>query len=394
MSSFEESLGEELARLEREGLLRAPDDGALRRQVVEAAAGLGLEPIDASSNNYLALAELDVSRETSVQVGGATAGAGASRLIHGTRALHLALEQALARWVRRPAALLFTSGYAANVGLISALSRPGAAIFSDELNHASIIDGCRLGRAQVVVTPHLNLLALEQALAEHRSAVERVVVTESYFSMDGDGPDLAALRQLCDEHDARLIVDEAHALGVFGEEGAGRCALAGIAPDALVGALGKAVGVQGAFVAGSERLRTLLWNRARSFVFSTATSPLLAERALFHVERTRAADDRRRKLEADTADLRGRLEARDIRVLPGSFGPIVPVLIGANQRAVDVANALAQHGILTQAIRPPTVPDGTARLRVTVTTGWPRDGAARIAEAIATALGRSGPSRH
>ncbi|HEY3493423.1 MAG TPA: aminotransferase class I/II-fold pyridoxal phosphate-dependent enzyme, partial [Polyangiaceae bacterium] len=152
--------------------------------------------------------------------------------------------------------------------------------------------------------------------------------------------------------------------------------------------------VQGAFVAGSERLRTLLWNRARSFVFSTATSPLLAERALFHVERTRAADDRRRKLEADAGDLRGRLTAQGIRVLPGSFGPIVPVLIGANQRAVDVADALAQRAILTQAIRPPTVPEGTARLRVTVTTGWPSDGVARVAEAIATALGPSGPSRH
>ena len=355
--------------------------------MANAAGRLGVTPIDASSNDYLGLGAEVVSRETSVQVGGApTPGAGAARLIHGTRDTHLNLERALADWVRLPAALLFASGYAANLGLVSALAGPDSVIISDQLNHASLIDGCRLSRAKVHVTPHLSLTAIRRALEENAAASEKFVLTESYFSMDGDGPDLAALRILCDEHGARLIVDEAHALGVFGADGGGRCALAGVVPDALVGALGKAVGVQGAFVAGSERLRILLWNRARSFVFSTATSPLLAQVALFHVERARSAHESRARVLADAEALRSILAARGVTIGAGSMGPIIPVLVGDNHRALAAGQALARMGILTQAIRPPTVPDGTARLRLTVTASWPPDGVARVADAIATAL--------
>jgi len=351
---------------------------------MEAAVARGVPFIDASSNDYLGLAAGGVSRETGVQ--GFALGAGASRLIHGTRSAHLALEAALARWLRLPAALITTSGYAANVGLLSSLGRPGALIVSDRLNHASIIDGCRLGRAEVVVTPHLDLAAVEAALAAGTGAASRWVVVESCFSMDGDGPDLAALRAICDRHDAGLVVDEAHALGVFGREGAGRCAAAGVIPDVLVGTLGKAVGSQGAFIAGSPALRTVLWNDARSFVFSTASSPLLAEATLFHVQRVRAADAERATLLDRARALRQALVAQRVGVETWLGGPIIPVLVGDNERALSVVSELARDGVLAQAIRPPTVPAGTARVRLTVTAQWPPDAPLRVAAAVARAL--------
>src|SRR5690606_7661387 len=233
---------------------------------------------------------------------------------------------------------------------------------------SSIIDGCRLARGQVLVVPHLDLAAIESALSAARMVPVRWVVTESYFSMDGDGPDLAALRALCDRHRAFLVVDEAHALGVFGPGGAGRCAEQGIVPDVLVGTLGKAVGSQGAFVAGSSTLRTFLWNRARSFVFSTAPSPELCARTLEQVRLVREGDADREKLHHLCSALRQALAERSVPVLASSFGPIVPVVLGTAERALRVADALRAVGILAQPIRPPTVPEGTARLRLTVST--------------------------
>ena len=180
-------------------------------------------------------------------------------MIHGTTAEHLLLEGILERWVGAESALLFSSTYAANVGLLAALGVHDSIIISDAANHASLIDGARLSRAEVRVVPHLDLEATRAALNGARGARACWVATESYFSMDGDGPDLRALRGLCDEYDAALIVDEAHALGVFGAAGAGRCAEAGVRAEALVGALGKAVGAHGGFVAGSADLRRFLW---------------------------------------------------------------------------------------------------------------------------------------
>jgi 8-amino-7-oxononanoate synthase len=212
------------------------------------------------------------------------------------------------------------------------------------------------------------------------------VITEACFSMDGDGPDLGLLRRVCDEHDAGLLVDEAHSLGVFGPRGAGRCAEAGVAPDVLMGTLGKSLGTHGAFVAGSSALRALLWNRARSFVFSTATSPLLAAVTSLHVERVRDSDADREKLFGLVAALRANLEALGVRVESGLGGPITPILVGDNHAALRAATALEAEGILAQAIRPPTVPEGSARLRLTVTTGWPDEAPARVAAAVARAL--------
>ena len=204
--------------------------------------------------------------------------------------------------------------------------------------------------------------------------------------MDGDGPDLPALRALCDEYDAALLVDEAHALGVFGPEGSGRCRDAGITPDVLVGTLGKAVGVQGAFVAGSARLRELLWNRARSFVFSTAPSPLLAEVARFHVEHTRAADGARETSEPSLRRAPRRHSGAGPHPGSGFLRSHRPVLIGDEQRSVAVAERLASEGIVAQAIRPPTVPSGTSRLRLTAKATWGEDSASIVAGAISRAL--------
>jgi 8-amino-7-oxononanoate synthase len=374
---------DELGSLASRGLLRAPDDGAARRATEAAAAALGIPFLDASSNDYLGLAR-DVSRETPVQA--PWPGAGASRLIHGTQPSHLALERALADWVGLPEALTFSSGYAANVGLLQALGFEGTLVVSDALNHASIVDGCRLSRAHVEVVPHLDLSAVEQTLASGRAARARFVVVESCFSMDGDGPDLAGLRAVCDRHHAGLLVDEAHGLGVFGPAGAGRCAAAGVRPDALVGTLGKAVGVHGAFVAGSAQLRALLWNRARPFVFSTAPSPRLAELAAFHVQRARADDAGRARLSRFTSELRAALRAARIPTMADSDAPIVPVLVGSNDRALAVSAALQSNGILVQAIRYPTVADGTARLRLTVSASWTEGAPERLARALAQAL--------
>jgi len=377
---FESFLSATLDHLGQSGLLREPDDGRERQTVEARAAELGLSLLDATSNDYLGLAQRCVSRETSGR-----AGAGASRLIHGTVVEHVRLETELARWVGAESALLFASTYAANLGLISALGVEGTVIISDAANHASLIDGARLSKAEVVVVPHLEIEAVKAALRRASAAKACWVVTESYFSMDGDGPDLLELRRLCDEQDACLIVDEAHALGVFGAHGSGRCSELGIRPDILVGALGKAVGTHGGFVAGSSLLRRYLWNRARSFVFSTALSPAHAELSLSQVCATQEADDARARLRANAQGLRAALTKAGLTLVHGSFGPIVSVILGENERATVAAARLKSVGILAHAVRPPTVPVGSARLRLTVKGSMSGDEIARLAHATEAA---------
>src|SRR6185369_8105450 len=374
---FESLLDQVLTELRSGSLLREPDDGSARRSVAGAAERLRLLPLDASSNDYLGFASRPVSRETL-----GNPGAAASRLIHGSTPEHLALESDLAAWVGAESALLFSSTYAANLGLISALGIEGSVILSDAANHASLIDGARLAKAEVRVLPHLDLAALSHALQEQRGSRACWVVTESYFSMDGDGPDLRALRALCDQHDACLIVDEAHAVGVFGKGGAGRCAEAGVRPDVLIGALGKAVGTHGGFIAGSTQLRTFLWNKARSFVFSTAPSPRLADLTRVHVELVKGAEVQRRTLASNAENLRAELLAARLPVAPNSFGPIISVILGDNARVLSAAARLRSVGILAQAIRPPTVPSGAARLRLTVKATFSQTDIARLAQAV------------
>ncbi|MEO6601345.1 MAG: 8-amino-7-oxononanoate synthase [Polyangiaceae bacterium] len=377
---FQSLINRSLSELRSKELFREPDDGSARRAVEAAAAQLGVPAIDASSNDYLGLAGRVVSRETL-----GNPGAAASRLVHGTAQEHLDLESLLAAWVGAETALLFASAYSANLGLISALGIAETVVISDASNHASLIDGARLAKAEVRIVPHLDLEAMRRTLSDRQSAKACWVVTESYFSMDGDGPDLLALRELCDAYDACLIVDEAHAVGVFGPQGAGRCAEFGVRPDVLTGALGKAVGSHGGFVAGSLPLRTYLWNKARSFVFSTAPSPQHAALTRAQVERVRQGDDLRSSLALNGATLRAQLGDAGLQLATASFGPIVSVILGDNRLALDAAARLRAAGVLAQAIRPPTVPLGSARLRLTVKATFTPDDVKRLAASVVDA---------
>ena len=357
----------QLASLEEQGLLRSP-----QRPPSSCV-------IDATSNDYLGLAQ-DVGLAADLCLA-SPLGSGASRLIYGSHPEHEGLEAEVASWVALPAGLLFSSGYAANVGTISSLASRGHLVISDELNHASIIDGCRLSGARVVVTPHLDLAAVQHALETARE-LRRWVVTESYFSMDGDSPNLTALRDLCDRFQAGLIVDEAHAVGILGPRGAGMCNEAGIKPEAMIVTLGKALGTAGAVVAGSGLLRTWLWNRARSFVFSTAPSPRLAAWALQSVRRAQAADQARQWIARQACELRDKLVAGGLNLAPRSHGPIIPILLGQSSRAMLVADNLQSAGIKALAIRPPTVPHGTDRLRVTLNAAMSDSDVARLGDAL------------
>lgn len=336
-------LTQDLAELERASLLRR------RPKPLDPGA------LTFCSNDYLGLAQ------ATSEIHGHP-GAGASRLIAGERAEHETLERYLASWLGYEGALAFSSGYAANVGLLSALAQRGDLIVSDERNHASIIDGCRLSRADVEVIPHLDVAATAHALAGHPQG-RRWVVTEGYFSMDADSPDLRALRAVCDAQDAALLVDEAHSLGVLGPGGQGICAEQGIVPDALVGTFGKAFGASGAFIAGPTLLLEWLWNRARSFVFSTGLSPLVAQCALQGIQVAERRPGLRERTLAAAAGLRAALDAAGIPAV--GYGHILPVVLGAPAAALELSAALAQHGVIVQAIRPPTVPRGTSRLRIT-----------------------------
>jgi 8-amino-7-oxononanoate synthase len=334
------------------------------------------------SNDYLGLARDRPPPEAT--------GAGASRLVSGDLPIHAHLEVAVAGLVRQAAALVFTSGYAANVGLLSALAGPGDLVVSDAWNHASIIDGARLSRARIAVVPHLDLDAVEAALKD-RAERRAFVVTESYFSMDADCPDLAALRRLCDDQGAALVVDEAHALGVLGPEGRGLCAAAGIQADALVGTFGKAFGAGGAFVAGCPSLVTWLWNRARSFVFSTGLSPVVAAGALQGLRRAQGEPQRRERVGQAATRLREGLEGLGVHIV--GLGHIVPWIVGEPGKAVAVASALTDRGLSVRAIRPPSVPTGTARLRLTVTADHSAGDIQRALDMIADVSSGKGSPR-
>jgi 8-amino-7-oxononanoate synthase len=345
----------------RVGALRAAGQWREPERAEEDARAAAAGAVDARSNDYLGLGARVVSRET--QLAGRV-GAGASRLISGTHAEHVALERELAEWQRTEAALVFSSGYAANVGAISALAGPGETVLSDALNHASLIDGCRLSRASIVVLPHADLGALERALADVRGVCW--VVTESYFGMDADVPDLRGVRRLCDAAGAALVVDEAHALGVFGPEGRGACADQGVVPDVLIGGMGKALGVQGGFVACSHLFRGWLWNRSRSLVFSTAPSPVVCTLAREQLLLLRGADRERMVLRALEARFVDRLLSGGVELSAARRGPIFPIVFGGEVAVMRASAMAAELGVLCHPIRPPTVPAGSSRLRVSL----------------------------
>ena len=329
------------------------------------------------SNDYLGLASVPVNAS-------GAPGAAASRLIAGERAEHVALERCLADWLDVGSALVFTSGYAANVGLISALAGRGDLIVSDERNHASIIDGARLSRATVEVVPHLDVAAVKRALESHPTG-KRWVVTEGYFSMDADSPDFRALRAICDSYDAALIVDEAHSVGVLGPDGRGVCAEQRVTPDVLVGTFGKAFGAGGAFVCGSSTLVDWLWNRARSFVFSTGLSPIVAQCALQGVRSAL----HRPELRARTAHVAEAIRSAlaDIGRPAAGYGHIIPVVLGSPGAALNASRQLANLGVSVQAIRPPTVAADSSRLRIAASARHTEQDIALLTAALRSLFG-------
>ncbi len=347
--------------------------------------------VDLNSNDYLGLARDGRLRQA---VADAVAAAGrvggtASRLLSGHDAAWEALERQFADFVGAEAALYFTSGYAANLGLLTALLGPDDVVFSDAANHASLIDGLRLSGARRVIYPHGDAAALERLLEQHATAPgTRVIVTESIFSMDGDAAPLAALARLAERWGAALVVDEAHALGVLGPGGRGLLAEspARAWTIATVYTCGKALASAGAFVCGSRLLIEFLINRARPLIFSTAAPPYLAAQIAAALQFVAAAEAERRWLAEAAAWLRAELRAAGLGV-PAGPSPIVPVILGSNRRAVAFAVALQQRGFWVRPIRPPTVPPGTARVRLSLTAALDRATLERLAAACREAAG-------
>ncbi len=357
---------ERLAELERLGLHR-------RLRLVSGPQGPrvlldGKPVLLLCSNNYLGLADHPRVREAAADAAMRWGvGAGASRLVSGTMTIHRRLEERLAAWEGSEACLLFGSGYLANIGTIGALVGRGDTVFSDELNHASIVDGCRLSRAQVVVYRHLDAEHLEWSLRRHGGSDgrRRLIVTDSVFSMDGDIAPLTAIVELAKEYGARVMVDEAHATGVLGPGGRGAIAQAGLdgEVDVVVGTLGKALGSYGAYVCADEEMIRYLINTARSLIFSTAPGPPAVAGALAALELLQERPHRVERLHSAARTLRRALTLEGFPVTEQEI-QIVPLLVGEEHAAMRLCKAALERGVFAQAIRPPTVPAGTSRLRL------------------------------
>lgn len=383
--------------------LRELRDGGLRRRLrlVEGAQGPrvvldGRPVLLLCSNNYLGLAEHPRVREAAAEAAlHWGAGSGASRLISGNMEPHGELEGRLAAFKGYEAALLFGSGYLANLGTISALAGRDEVVFSDELNHASIVDGCRLARAETFVYRHADVEHLAWGL---RRAAGRgsLIVTDGVFSMDGDVAPLAELAELAGRHGCRLMVDEAHATGALGPGGRGSVAAAGLNEevDLVVGTLGKALGAYGAYVCASAELTEYLLNAARPFVFSTAPPPPALAAARAALELLEAEPDRPARLLVNAAGLREALAAEGLDG-GGSATQIVPLTVGEPEAAMELCERLLARGVFAQGIRPPTVPPGSSRLRFSVmATHEPAElrRAAKLTGAAARELGLARPA--
>ena len=348
------------------------EDGLFRRlHVVQGAQEPlvrfnGREVLLLSSNNYLGIAAhptlKKAAREAVEKFG---CGAGASRLISGNMELHRELEARLAAFKQTEAALVFPSGYHANIGTLSALMGAGDTILSDELNHASIIDGCRLSRADIKIFRHRDVDHLESLLADSSDSGQRLIVTDSVFSMDGDVAPLTELVGLGYKYKAWVMVDEAHATGVFGSTGAGLVQERSLTNQVEIqmGTLGKALGGSGAYVAGSRELIDWLVNRARSFVYTTGVPPSVAATALAALEIVELEPERRAQLWENARFLAEGLKTLGYAPSSGE-SPVVPVIIGDARLTVDLSAALLRRGVLAYGVRPPTVPEGTSRLRL------------------------------
>jgi 8-amino-7-oxononanoate synthase len=341
--------------------------------------------VNFGSNDYLGLAAeglSDAVRETLDRSGW---GSGASPLVTGRGEIHARLEDELAEFEGTQAALLFPSGFAANLATIAAMVGRDDVIFSDALNHASIIDGCRLSGAAIVVYPHRDMAALHERLREAGGLRRRLIVTDTLFSMDGDLAPLADLADLAERHQAMLMVDEAHATGVFGRLGRGVCEHLGVESGVhiRVGTLSKALGSIGGFVAGTQPLIDWLVNRARAYVFSTATPEAAAAAASQALRIVQQQPERRQRLLETAADLRGRLQQQGWSI-GRSISQIVPVVLGDPARTVEQADQLRRQGLFVPAIRPPTVPPGQSLLRISLCHGHTQPHLQSLLEALAS----------
>lgn len=372
-----------LARLDEAGLRR-------RRRIVTTSCRPELQLADRAapvvafcSNDYLGLAAEPTLASAAA---GAAArwgvGAGASHLVSGHYAAHEALEARLAAFVGMDDALCFSTGYMANIGVMPALVGRGDAIFADRVNHASLVDGALLSRAELIRYPHCDLAALEARLAASE-APRKLIVTDSVFSMDGDLAPLPELLALAEAHRAWLLVDDAHGFGVLGPQGRGSLAHFGLGSPRLIlmGTLGKAAGVAGAFVAGSRDVIEWLINTSRSYIFTTGAPPLLAETLLTAVDLIEHGDTRRAHLAALIARFKAGLRLSRWQLL-ASDTPIQPVVIGDNHETLAVSRALDAEGLWVPAIRPPTVPKGAARLRITLSAAHSVEQVDRLVAAL------------
>lgn len=379
-------LSEELDGLRRQNLYRTMT--ALEGPQTTAVKAEGKIQRLFSSNNYLDLAndpEVKAAARGALEQYGV--GAGGSRLTTGTGPLHVRLEEELARFKGREAALVFNTGYMANVGILSALVGRGDVIFSDQLNHASIIDGCRLSGAEVVIYRHNDMDDLEDKLKLH-SGRRGLIVSDGVFSMDGDLAPLPKLVELAKRYGVRTMIDEAHATGVVGDTGRGteeHYHMEG-SVDVLMGTLSKAVGSEGGFVCGSKELIQYLTNKTRSFIFSTALSPVTMAAGLRGLQKIQEEPQRVVQLRDNMAFLRRELERYGIPAQSDSA--ILPILVGEEKRAMAAMEELKQRGYYVSAIRYPTVARGSARLRVALMSSHTREELAGLAQALACVLGQ------
>jgi 8-amino-7-oxononanoate synthase len=374
----------ELEERERQGLYR-------RRLVNESAQGPviridGADYLSFCSNDYLGLANHSAIKQAAIDaITSHGVGSGAAHLVNGHHRLHHNCEQQLADFTGRDRALLFSTGYMANLAIGSALCGRGDVILQDRLNHASLIDAARISDARLLRYHHLDYPQLQRLLGQHASKKTRcLVMTDSVFSMDGDEADLKVLASMCDQPDCALMVDDAHGFGVLGDNGAGSCAQAGLDQrqvPVLMATLGKAMGVSGAFVAGSEALIETLVQKSRSYIFTTASPPALSAAVMAALSIVQTESWRRQKLADLVGYLRQQAASLPWPLMPSST-PIQPVLIGDNHAALNVSRQLLEHGLLVTAIRPPTVAPGTARLRITLSAAHDEDQIDRLVRAL------------
>ncbi len=376
LTELEQVWGEELSTREQHQ----------RRRRLRAAEGE-----DFCSNDYLGLSRHPGIRAAMVEAldQGVELGSTSSRLVRGNHAAIVELEAEFAAWQNREAALLYSSGYTAGLGVITALVGRGDIVFSDERNHASLIEGIRAAGARRVLVPHVSADALAERLRRYPAVGKqrRWVVIESVYSMDGDFAPLDTIAELCAQHHAGLIVDEAHALGLYGPEGAGRVAAAAEAVANVAAAVlhpcGKAMGASGALVTGSRRLIEYLVNQSRSFIYSTAPTPLLAVQLNAALNVVRREPQRRQQVLERARQIRTELADAGMAALGAADAPIIPVIAGSDAAALKLEAALAAEGLDVRAIRPPTVPEGTARLRITAHAGQSPAACSRLVRVLA-----------